>query len=102
MKDTYILRINQMYGAEVDLMPLTGPKGDFMYVNRIIVPAYHRGQGWGKKIMSQVCADADAEGMTLVLHVNPYGDLDYENLTAWYGRLGFVLEGEGLWVRRPK
>jgi hypothetical protein len=40
--------------------------------------------------MEQVLTDADAEGVTLWLDINPYGPMCYNDLEAWYFRLGFT------------
>jgi hypothetical protein len=51
--------------------------------------------------MRECLADADAEGVTLYLWINAYGDMSEEQLSAWYKRCGFV-EQEGLYTRRPQ
>lgn len=58
-------------------------------LNRINVPAASRGMGHGSRLLRRVTDDADAEGVALVLWINPYGPLDYETLAAWYKRNGF-------------
>lgn len=55
-----------------------------------------RGKGHAKTVMMQVLADADAEGVTLLLTARAargateHGGMDQEQLEAWYERLGFV------------
>ena len=89
--------------AIADLSPIgevgvPAPRNSF-YINRINTPAAHRGQGYASKVMAQVIADADREGVTLVLEVAP-GDttVDYERLKSWYKRLGF--EDKGWYMQR--
>lgn len=71
-----------------------------MIVNRVNVPGQHRGFGIARELIRQVLADADTEGVVLWLAINPYGNMTYEQLEAWYMRLGFEKFQEG-WYRRP-
>lgn len=71
-------------------------------IQRINVPAGHRGRGIGSVLLHRIIEAADAEGATLYLSVIPSGPLGYEELTAWYGRNGFLPHPEvGMW-RPPK
>lgn len=73
-------------------------------ITRIIVgDETQRGMGFGSAMLRQVCTDADTEGVTLTLELNPYGPLDYDDLVAWYRRYGFnfMHRYAGLMVRRP-
>lgn len=64
------------------------------------MPKTHRGRGIARSLMDEVLADADQEGTTLCLNINAYGDMSWEELEAWYLRLGFSwLPGEPLMVR---
>ncbi|NEB42542.1 GNAT family N-acetyltransferase [Streptomyces sp. SID14515] len=59
-------------------------------LTEIAVWPEHRGKGWGSEILKEVCRAADAEGITLILSVDPApGGLSDEELAAWYGRYGF-------------
>lgn len=75
-------------------------------VNRINVPVSHRGRGHGRELLREICRDADSEGATLYLCINPTGPLDHDQLDAWYRRYGFEDDpsegGEGWLVRKPK
>ena len=52
---------------------------------------HKRRQGHAKTVMAQVLADADAEGVTLLLTARAgRGGMTQEELEAWYERLGFV------------
>lgn len=73
---------------------------DGLIITRINVPAKYRGQGHGSNMLRELCAKADAEGITLWLEINPYGDMTYEQLEAWYRRYGF--KGTGIYKRKPK
>lgn len=70
-------------------------------VNRVNVPPKHRGQGIGSRLLDELLADADAHGVTLWLDINPYGQMTYEQLEAWYMRRGFVPH-EGRYRRLPR
>lgn len=86
------------------------------WVTRVSVLPEHRGNGIAGRLLDLVCADADAEGVTLWLHVSPdisEGELladtpptalDFDALREFYTRRGFTeptgLEGE--MVRPPQ
>jgi len=71
------------------------------WITRVSVLSPHRGQGIAGLLLDRVCADADAEGVTLWLHVSPdlsEGELleeprpkalDFEQLVKFYARRGF-------------
>lgn len=64
-----------------------------------------RGKGYGTEILERVLADADAEGATLLLSVEPDlspGSLDAAALTAWYSRHGFRPYRDGGMIREPR
>lgn len=46
-------------------------------------------QGWGTKLLTMICAEADAEGVTLWLGVDPDDAEWFSRLGAWYNRHGF-------------
>lgn len=73
--------------------------GDGRIITRINVPKEFRGRGIGHKLLLQCLADADAEGVTLWLEINAYGDMTYEQLESWYKRHGF--KGHGIYKRKP-
>lgn len=53
---------------------------------------HHRGEGDATKLMKEICADADARRMILVLMVQPFGVLPRMSgpqLIAWYMTFGF-------------
>lgn len=48
-------------------------------------------KGHATALMHTVCAEADREWMTLLIHVEPFSDgMTEEQLLRWYGRFGFV------------
>lgn len=93
--------------AVADLMHI---EGDVWELTRINVPAALRGQGYGRRLMERVLADADEFGVTLRLVINPYGEMTYEQLRDWYERCGFESDGRhdpfdfetGYFIRVPQ
>jgi len=74
-------------------------------VNRVNVPAAHRGKGVGTELMAQLLVWADLRRWPLRLQVSPYTDspLQFEALVSWYTRLGFHREGDTpMMTRAPK
>lgn len=59
-----------------------------------------RGQGIATKLLKEVIADADREGVTLVLEVQAEGGLSNEELASWYSRYGFVQQGDDNFYKR--
>lgn len=63
-----------------------------------------RGQGHAARLLATVLEDADREGVTLYLSVEPDyspGSLDYGALTAFYARRGFTEIEPGALRRGP-
>lgn len=73
------------------------------WVNKIWCPPVFRGKGNATRLMRQVFAAADAEGITLTLVV--CSDLDGgpedEDLCRWYEKLGFVKTSPLCYTRYP-
>jgi predicted GNAT family acetyltransferase len=69
--------------------------GEGMVINRVNVPERFRGQGFGRKVMAACLHDADIEGVTLSLDINPYGRMTRSELESWYLRCGFVKMHDG-------
>ncbi|MBT2609885.1 GNAT family N-acetyltransferase [Streptomyces sp. ISL-87] len=86
MKSTYVL-----HGGLASVSLISGPSSNEpTVITEVAVQAEARGMGLGSEILSQVCRDADAEGIVLLLSVDPGpGGLSYEELGAWYSRHGF-------------
>ncbi|MFJ3634633.1 GNAT family N-acetyltransferase [Streptomyces sp. NPDC090112] len=61
-------------------------------LTEIAVWEEHRGKGWASELLRQICQEADREGLTLLLSVEPGPrGLSYEALAAWYRRHGFEI-----------
>jgi predicted GNAT family N-acyltransferase len=106
MKEMYHIRLgtHRVAVADLNLMPkgmLDESEAETWWIARINVPAEYRTQGHGSELLRQVLEDADCEHIRLVLEINPYGGLDYDELKSWYERHGFVQLEEGPFVREP-
>lgn len=63
-----------------------------------------RGQGHAARLLAEVLRDADSEGATLYLAVEPDGtpgSLDYDQLASFYARRGFTEAEPGALKREP-
>lgn len=71
-------------------------------ITRVHVLVPERKRGFGNLLMSQILedADADAQKVRLYLEINPYGEMTYDQLEAWYFRLGFK-KWMGIYRRLP-
>ncbi len=59
------------------------------YIPRLIVPPKLRHQGLATSLLSELASWADDNRIKLVLYINPYGDLDREQLQKLYYKFGF-------------
>jgi len=59
------------------------------YFNRLNVPVRLRQQGIAKKLLQEVIEWADSIKVNILLDINPYGDLSYEQLEVLYQKYGF-------------
>lgn len=59
-------------------------------LNRIeVARGTEKGQGWGTKLLQQICAEADQEQVELLLGVSPDDDSYFWPLARWYAKFGF-------------
>jgi len=96
-----------MKGAHIELSPVhlaiadVTRMGEFLYeINRINVPAPHRGKGHGRSLLKQLTDQADQMGVYLRLAVSSSGDMTNEDLTAWYERYGFRFDTKDQYMYR--
>ena len=89
MKTGYCKKVSRIGLAVLDLTPMTEDKTTYL-INRINVPNRNdddgvplRGHGHARELLQECLADADAEGITLMLEINPSDGLNYEELSAW-------------------
>jgi ribosomal protein S18 acetylase RimI-like enzyme len=98
MKTCYV---EMAYRAIADLVA----PGELMpgwTITRINVPKQHRGIGIGSKLLTQICADADWEGVDLYLEPQPSDGLTRSQLIRWYGRYDFRMTQHGYMKRLPR
>ena len=99
MRDVYRI-------GETRAVAMTGPcdfDGTLWFLQSIYVPPMLRGQGYGRQLIEWVCADADREGVSLMLAVVPQGgrrSLVYGELVRWYEKHGFLTDYDNVMVRR--
>ena len=63
---------------------------DHWYFNRLVVKPAYRGRGLSKRLLTALTAQCAARELVLLCDVNPYGDLDHDQLVDLYHRFGFV------------
>lgn len=49
-----------------------------------------RNQGVASRLMSELVKILDEDSIILFNHIEPYGDLDFEQLKCFYKKYGFV------------
>lgn len=86
----YAIRLEKGAIARISL---TRESGTRARIDWVFVPAAFRGKGLAARILSQVVADADAAGVTLVLEARACAGLDQSALEAWYAGFGFSKTG---------
>lgn len=104
VKAIYFMKFGERALASIDLVhgrDILPEEG--WIITRVLVPKELRRQGIGTLLMQEVLLDADQQGISLYLEINPYGDggPDYNQLEAWYKKLGFV-ETSGYYYRLPE
>jgi len=77
-----------------------------VWIHRVSVLPKHRRKGIGTRLLKECCADADKEGITLLLSVEPdYSDngMTFPQLVEWYEKHGFrsVRKPYGIMRREP-
>ena len=91
----------------IDLVP-PGELYTAWTISRVSVLPPYRGKGIARRLMNEVTADADREGEILYLDVHPMetgqGELDFQQLLAFYTRCGFQPSRLGLptMIRYPR
>ena len=90
-----------MGSATISNMNFLG-NGEWFF-NRLYVHERMRCNGAASILMDELVKVLDEEKIVLVNQVNPYGDLDYDQLVEFYKKYDFVdMEIEGGLIRYPK
>lgn len=84
--------------AILDLVP--APQLGGYIITRINVPAAARQKGHAQSMLSEALAQADSEGITLLLAPEPSDGMPYEPLVRWYFRNGFKWTRSGAMMER--
>ncbi len=63
-------------------------EGEF-YFNRLFVQPKFRRMGFGHILMQQIIRIVDKKKINIVLDINPYGDLNYDQLFKFYQKYNF-------------
>ncbi len=90
---------DRFYGT-IDLTKIDGDiygvSGDNVwYFNRLFVPNQIRSKGVANKLLTELVKTLKDTGITLICEINPYGDLNEENLKELYLKFGFKETSEG-------
>ncbi|MBX9934144.1 MAG: N-acetyltransferase [Methylobacterium sp.] len=70
MRGNYFF-LDREQGQTANVIVTVGPSEKHALVSQMFTPTALRGRGIQKRLLEQVCADADAEGMTLHLQPQP-------------------------------
>jgi GNAT superfamily N-acetyltransferase len=111
VKDSYHLKEEAPPGTIVAMAFLTrdvvSGEADLWWLNRIQVNRDRRGEGLGTKLLEEILADADHDGATLLVGVEPDTRGMFRKLANWYTRHGFkptkgrLTQYFNVMVRRP-
>ena len=84
LKTSYI---DMSHGVTIDLTEAH----PYWLLNRVHTNRFlgGRGKGYASQLLNTVLTDADAEGVSLLLSVDPDQGIDFDRLRNWYLRLGF-------------
>lgn len=91
-------------GRTANVEAVLSEDGRTAEVRRMYSPDPLRGQGIQRGLMEQVCADADAEGVTLRTKITPVDGTDRDRLVAFFADLGFKANpaDRAMMVRSPR
>lgn len=67
----------------------TDVNGTWYYFNRLVVYPKIRNKGLATRLMKLIIDWADAEKISILNEINPYGDLDMGQLIRFYAKFGF-------------
>ena len=80
--------------ARISYSQLVAPslRGRLREVSSLVCDAAHRGHGHATALLQKLCRLADADGITLMVVVDPFDDepINADSLRQWYERHGFI------------
>ena len=65
------------------------PELGCMYFNRLFVKEPYRGHGYGTFLIDTLLFILAEKKLSIILDINPYGDMSYDDLEKFYMRHGF-------------
>lgn len=87
--DTLINVVLYADGQVVGTSEVT-PMEEACYYNRLYVQPQHRNKGYGRQLYDKTAEVLDKDDLTLLIQVNPYGDLSYDQLVDFYTKHIFL------------
>ena len=72
------------------ISPIPTNDRPWFYFNRLFVNQKIRRMGVATDLMTQVINWADTEKFNIFIEINPYGDLDFDQLVNFYKKFGFT------------
>jgi GNAT superfamily N-acetyltransferase len=94
-KGFYITDNSYLASAELSVM-----KNNLYYFNRLLVNKKIRNKGYANQLLVEVCKWADQEKINILIDINPYGDLNYDQLLRFYQKFGFKLNKNKQLIRK--
>lgn len=70
------------------------PELSAIYFNRLYIKPEYRHKGLGSKLLDAFLEEIDELRLPLILDINPYGEMTYQELEEFYIRHGFKLQIE--------
>jgi len=80
--------INGTYLASAEISKFPG-ENHIWYFNRLIVPKAFRNKKIATKLMNKLTTILDKNKIILYCDINPYGDLNFDQLKDFYKKFGF-------------
>lgn len=70
------------------------------YFNRLFIQPKFRGKGFAHILMKEIIEIVDERKIDIILDINPYGDLNYNQLLKFYQKYDFKLYDNDHLIRR--
>jgi GNAT superfamily N-acetyltransferase len=79
-----------------DIYEIKSKNQTWYYFNRLNVPEKIRNRGIATELMNELVDWADLEEINILLDINPYGDMSYNDLKKFYKKFGFKVKKKSL------
>lgn len=80
---------NNILVGSIELSKFFTKNSNTFYFSRLFVKPKYRNKGIANKLLSKLVEYLDTNKNNCVLEINPYGDLNYEQLKKLYEKYGF-------------